>query len=206
MSSRFDRRGVAALAFLVVVLAGSSTALTSGARAARAACGAPVVVKVVDTSAVKINRYFEMGMHFSPGKVSVQSGCKLTFEYDPSMPAAMLAMADPHTLTIASASQLPKTLDQVENCQAACGPALGHLKNPKDPEAAGSPANPIVSWVLHAGKPTTQMTIGGIGDSVAIVPTKAHRAITVTVTAASGTTLHFLCAVHPWMQGEIVVT
>jgi plastocyanin len=205
MSSRFERRGVAALAFLVAVLAGSSAVLIDGAGATRAACGAPVVVKVVDTSAIKINKYFQMGMHFSPGKVTVQSGCKLTFEYDPSMPAAMLAMADPHTLTIASASQLPKTVDQVENCMAACGPALGHLKNPKDPEEAGSPDNPIIHWVLHAGKATTQMTIGAVGDSIAIDPSKAHRKITVTVTAAAGTTLHFLCAVHPWMQGEIVV-
>jgi plastocyanin len=193
------------LALLGVILAGSFAVFSAGAGAARAACGTPVVVKVVDSSAVKINKYFQMGMHFSPGKVTVQSGCKLTFEYDPSMPAAMLAMADPHTLTIAAASSLPKTVDQVENCQAACGPALGHLKNPKDPEEAGSPANPIISWVLHAGKPTKQMTIGAVGDSIAIVPTRAHRAITVAVTAAAGTTLHFLCAVHPWMQGEIVV-
>jgi plastocyanin len=28
---------------------------------------------------------------------------------------------------------------------------------------------------------------------------------TVKVTAKPGTTLYFLCAVHPWMQGKIVV-
>ena len=29
--------------------------------------------------------------------------------------------------------------------------------------------------------------------------------IGANVTAASGTTLHFLCAIHPWMQGRLVV-
>jgi plastocyanin len=33
-----------------------------------------------------------------------------------------------------------------------------------------------------------------------------HNSITIKVTAKPGTTLHFFCAVHPWMQGKIVVS
>ena len=33
----------------------------------------------------------------------------------------------------------------------------------------------------------------------------AHKQISIKVTAKPGTTLYFLCAVHPWMQGKIVV-
>jgi hypothetical protein len=40
------------------------------------------------------------------------------------------------------------------------------------------------------------------GDSILILP---GQIITVTVTAAPGTHLHFVCIFHPWMQGEIIV-
>jgi plastocyanin len=31
------------------------------------------------------------------------------------------------------------------------------------------------------------------------------QSITATVTAPPGATLQYLCAIHPWMQGEIAV-
>lgn len=104
------------------------------------------------------------------------------------------------------ASKLPKTPEQIDNCKV-CMVALAHLKNPKSPETAGTPANPIVHPILEAGKPTEEKTLDGKpGDSLAISPTAVHKSITVTVTAPAGTVMHFLCAVHPWMQGTITVT
>ena len=41
------------------------------------------------------------------------------------------------------------------------------------------------------------------GDSVAIFPMGAP--IKMTVTAQPGTTLAFMCAIHSWMQGKMVV-
>jgi hypothetical protein len=47
------------------------------------------------------------------------------------------------------------------------------------------------------------------GDSVAIIEAKGapagHKSVTVPVSAAPGTTLYFMCGLHPWMQGKIVV-
>jgi hypothetical protein len=37
-------------------------------------------------------------------------------------------------------------------------------------------------------------------------PPAKHRSISIKVTAPAGTTLHFICAVHPWMQGTLKVT
>ena len=45
---------------------------------------------------------------------------------------------------------------------------------------------------------------GTVGDSVAL--TSKRTSITFKVTAKPGTTLHFVCAIHPWMQGTIKVT
>jgi hypothetical protein len=41
------------------------------------------------------------------------------------------------------------------------------------------------------------------GDSLLILPGKG---LTAPVTAPAGTTLWYMCTVHPWMQGSIVVT
>jgi len=32
-----------------------------------------------------------------------------------------------------------------------------------------------------------------------------HSKTTVVISAPAGTTLYYMCAVHPWMQGKIVV-
>jgi hypothetical protein len=34
---------------------------------------------------------------------------------------------------------------------------------------------------------------------------RAHKSVTIKVTAPDGTILYFVCALHPWMQGKIVV-
>jgi plastocyanin len=161
------------------------------------ACG--VTVKAMAGEKVAINRYLQDNMRFAPGTVRVKSGCTLTFKY--GTPGQM----EPHTLTIVAAAKLPKTVRQVENC-SACNVALAHLKNPKSPQTAGTPANPLIHPILQAGKPTDEKTLDGqLGDSLAIEPVPGHKSITVKVTAPPGTVVHFLCAVHPWMQGKIIV-
>ena len=95
-------------------------------------------------------------------------------------------------------TQLPKTPDQVNNCAVCQKYATPHLKNPK---AEPGPSNPIIHWVLNKGA----AGLDEVGDSVAIQPDPKHKSISVKVSAAAGTTLYFVCAVHPWMQGKIVV-
>jgi plastocyanin len=188
---------VALLAAVVIPLAGATGLHPVAGKAARA-CG--VTVRAMDGSKVAINQYMQDNMHFSPGIVHVVSGCTLTFKY--GTPNQM----EPHTMTIVPASKLPRTVAQVENCKV-CNVALGHLKNPKSPQTAGTPANPLIHPVLQAGKPSQEMTIDGTpGDSIAIEPVPGHRSITVTITAPSGSVLHFICAVHPWMQGTLIVS
>jgi plastocyanin len=138
------------------------------------------------------NKYMQDNMSFSPGTLTVKSGDSITFKFDG--PKSM----EPHTLTIVRKSDLPRTGAQVENCTACERLASGHLKNPKAPPDQG---NPIVHWTLNKGKPG----LDTVGDSVAIQEPGRHKSVTVKVSAPAGTTLHFLCAVHPWMQGTIVV-
>jgi plastocyanin len=173
-------------AALTCAAVAASVAFASGHAAAGSA-----TVKALSGEKVAINQYLQDNMRFSPGTISVKSGSLLTFEYGDRE-------QEPHTLTIVPKSSLPKTADQVMNCGICQKLATGHLKNPKAPP---DQSNPIVHWTLNKGHPGLDTA----GDSVAIQPDPKHKSISVKVSAKPGTTLYFLCAVHPWMQGKIVV-
>jgi plastocyanin len=152
-----------------------------------------VVVLAKDTGVTFApNKYIQDNMAFSPGTVTVKSGESLTFKFGDTK------SMEPHTLTIMRKSDLPRTGAQVENCRACQQYATPHLKNPKAPPGE---QNPIVHWTIDKGQPG----LDTLGDSIAIQQPGPHRTITAKVTAPAGTTLYFLCAVHPWMQGKIVV-
>ena len=127
-------------------------------------------------------------MRFSPGTISVRSGGTVTFVNS--------QRDEPHTVTIVDRSDLPRSAAQVENCKA-CRLALGHLKDPRHPETS-----PLKTYVLDKGR----TGFDARGDSVFLAPAGPHKHATVHISAPAGTTLYYLCAVHPWMQGSIVVT
>lgn len=57
-----------------------------------------------------------------------------------------------------------------------------------------------------AGSFTPVVDVGGPGlDSPGDSLFFDDESISATVTAPAGTTLLYLCAIHPWMQGEIAV-
>jgi plastocyanin len=141
---------------------------------------------------ISLNKYVQDNMSFAPGTATVASGGTITLKFD--KPGSQ----EPHTLTIVRKDQLPKTAAQVENCKACQRYATPHLKNPKAEPGQG---NPIVHWILNKGAPGLDTP----GDSVAIQEPGRHKSVTVNVSAHSGTTLYFVCAVHPWMQGKILV-
>ncbi|HJZ60990.1 MAG TPA: hypothetical protein VKD47_02420 [Miltoncostaeaceae bacterium] len=165
------------------LLAASATAATQHQGSAR--------IRALDGNTVRINRFFQDNLRFAPGTITVRSGSRLTFSYGSRQ-------EDPHTITIVPAGRMPKTAGQVFNCRVCQQLATGHLKNPKAPP---SDTNTIVHFVLNKGRPG----LSTVGDSIAISPQGTHRTISIPVTAPAGTTLHFLCAVHPWMQGTIKV-
>ena len=85
--------------------------------------------------------------------------------------------SSPHTVTIVKPSQVPSTVSAVENCKVCASQA---------PSA-------------NVGRPG----LDAPGDSLFVKP---KGTITAAVTAKPGTTLHYICIFHPWMQGVINVT
>jgi plastocyanin len=175
-------------------LLGPAVAVMAGVMAVNVAFASPraggATVKTKETVKIAINKYIQDGLRFTPGTVTVASGSTLTFTYSDKED-------EPHTLTIVNKADLPRTVGQVNQCKECRQYATPHLKNPKAPPGD---TNPIVHWTLNQGQPG----LDTVGDSLAIRP-GAHKRNSAVVSAPAGTVLYFLCAVHPWMQGKIIV-
>jgi len=124
-------------------------------------------------------------LKFTPGHITITSGENLTLEHSDKT-------EDPHTLSIVNASEVPSTVDDVFNCGAP-----GTICDEIFSQFPGEPSG--ATFVNAAG---TGSGIDGRLDTLFVVP---GTSITEPVTAPSGTTLYFICAIHAWMQGTIDV-
>ena len=112
----------------------------------------------------------------------------------------MPSMVGPHTFSLVTKSSLPKTAQQRKTCFTPGKICMGiahwyGLKGEEDPK------NPLV----QAGGEgwNTMGTTTKKGDSYFFA--KKGESFEQPVTAKAGTTLYFMCAVHPWMQGSVKV-
>lgn len=145
------------------------------------ASAADQLIRSTGDERVVPNAMVQATLRFTPGFASVNSGDDVTWQHDDRTTA-------PHTATIVA--EFPEaTLDAIFGCGAPdqpCGQALAaHM-------AGGF--NPVVD----VGAPG----FGSPGDSLFFFD---DGSITATVTAPAGVTLKYLCAIHPWMQGELRV-
>jgi plastocyanin len=142
-------------------------------------------VKVRGTERFRPNQRLYSNFRFVPGQFRVHSGDTVTWvDADGSADA-------PHSVTIVEEAALPVSFPDNLFCfdpGAACSTALaGHF-----------PPNLPPVPVLEAGQPG----LDAPGDSLLLLPGGSASAV---VSAPAGTTLHYLCAFHPWMQGTIKV-
>jgi plastocyanin len=129
-----------------------------------------------------INRNIRLTFRYTPGRLEVNRGQRVTF-----LDAGKIQ--EPHTITVAERSKLPDTIDEVFGCRgrdSACGPARGHFVTQPPTRR------------LNEGR----AGLNTVGDSL-LIPTQGS--IRARITAPSGSTLHYLCVIHPWMQGHLKV-
>jgi plastocyanin len=189
-------KGLAAVVVALVALAVPAV-VAAEAQTGGKACGATIEVK--DHAKYVVNRYFLDAMKFEPGTVTIKSGCDLTFKF------AAPDDNDPHSLSLIKASDVPRTNEQMEKCKVCKQIKADHVGDPTEP---AGPHNPIVHWIVNVGRPGLDVP----GDSLSIFESESkgappgHSKVTVPVSAAAGTTLYYICGMHPWMQGKIVVS
>jgi plastocyanin len=150
-------------------------------------------VTIMGTERFVPNALISADFRFSPGPLSVKSGDSVTWTN---------ATTDGHTISIVPTQ--PTTVGEVFNCGApgtVCAPIL-QCHFPAGFGQGGPPPviNPLCGNAI-IGQLKTQ------GDSFLIPPpfTGAPQTITASITAPPGTTLLYMCVIHPWMQGSILV-
>ena len=138
-------------------------------------------VRTTGDERVVPNAMVQATLRFTPGMIKVASGEEVIWTHDDDTTA-------PHTVTVVEEFPEP-TLEGIFGCGAPdqpCGIALAA-------HAAGG-----FTPVVNVGAPG----LDAPGDSIFFFD---GTSVTATVSAPAGTTLKYLCAIHPWMQGEIVV-
>ncbi len=179
-SARFAIRNskpilVASIAVLLVVALSASAGSAGNGRTVRSQGGEQFVP----------NAKIQATLKFAPGHITIASGETLTFEHGDSTD-------EPHTLSIVNKDEVPDDIEAVFGCGEP-GTVCDDIFAAFGSEPSGS------TFVDAAG---TGAGIDGRLDSLFVVP---GDSISAPVTAPPGTTLYFICAIHPWMQGEIDV-
>ena len=110
----------------------------------------------------------------------------------------------PHTFSLVEKGTLPKTKAAEKSCftpgHICMSIAKWHGFNPKTEKIT---VNPVKAGPL--GWSTAGNNKGKKGDSWFTGETKKGTHTIEKVTAKAGTTLYFICAVHPFMQGSVKV-
>lgn len=172
------RRAFALLTTAVLVFAPAATGSVAGGVPGPKA-HAPNIVRLVGTETFEANALIQATFRFSPERQFPHTGERVRWlDRDHTM--------DPHTVTVVRKSQLPTSLPEVFNC---------------------APCNDALDAHFGAGPPVTRVNVGAAGldapgDSLLLFD---GENIGAKISAPSGKRLFYLCAIHPWMQGQLKV-
>jgi plastocyanin len=158
----------------------SLVVLIGAAMAGSTSAGTGRTVRTTGSEQFVPNAKIMATLRFTPGPLSVKQGETVTWEN--------ATPGEPHTISVVAAGDVPSAIDDIFNC-AICNTILGaHFPDPNGPPVP----------VVNAGGPGLDVA----GDSLVLFP---DASISATISAPAGSTLHYICAIHPWMQGTINV-
>ena len=135
------------------------------------------------------NALFLSNLRFAPENIKVDRGDTVTW-------ADNALTSSPHTITIVDPADLPVNFAQAYICNwdkrilGVDGPCLQFM----DAHGGLPPTTPVVN--------VGRQGLDAPGDSIFVPP---NSSVSAEVTAHPGTTLHYICIIHPWMQGSITV-
>jgi plastocyanin len=176
-----------------LVLAVSAAALTLAIGGSNLAGAAPTgTTDVVKIELNKGNLKFN-----GPSTVTVGDQLEIVNETNPKQ-------VGPHTFSLVTKGSVPKTAGARKACftpkHICLAIAKWHGFNPKTERISINPAKAGPDGWSTEGNAT-----GKKGDSWFTGEGKAGSHFSQEVTAEPGTTLYYICAVHPWMHGQVTV-
>src|SRR5262245_21302831 len=149
--------------------------------------GTKVDIKGLET--FESNALFLSNLRFAPENIKVARGDTVTS-------ADEALTTSPHTITIVEREDVPVNFAQAYFCNwdkrilGVDGPCLQFM----DAHGGLPPTTPIV----NVGRNGLDVP----GDSLFL---PGGGSVSAEVTARPGTTLHYICIIHPWMRGKITV-
>jgi hypothetical protein len=183
---------IAGIAGLAVMLAGAGVSVAAKSKGGKhPKPPSTVTVKQKFSQKMVPNRYVKDGLRFDKDVYTVKSGGTVILK--------MTAVQEgPHTLSVVKKKDLPKNAAEANNC-AICGQlAQAHGA---DPNTQGPPK---FTYLEDGVGQNTPPNLDKPGDSGIAGPNKGDT-LSFHVTAAPGTTLHFMCIIHAQMQAKIQV-
>lgn len=163
-----------------------------GAGTASAAPRARVTVKSVTSFRFKPNRYIQDGLRWNRDVYAVKSGGTVhVVNGDGS--------EGPHTFTVLAKKDVPKTLRTLFNCRVCNQLTRAHGADPN------TEAPPRFNFLENGVGQDTPPDLDRPGDSGVTGEGRKGESIDFHVTARAGTTLYFICLIHPWMQAKLQV-
>jgi hypothetical protein len=176
------------------VTLGFALSATGVAVAAKtSAAPATTTIKVSQKLVMKPNRYIQDGLKWNKDVYHVRSGGTLHI-------VNTVATEGPHTFSVVKKNQLPRTAAQTFNCRICNKIAQELGANPNDPNS-----QPQFQYAENGVGTNTPPNVDRPGDTGLTGQGKRGESIDLKVTARKGTTLYFLCAIHPWMQAKVIV-
>ena len=181
-----NRKVVAGVAGLCLAMGVSGVAV--------AASSAPKKNTITEKTGIemKANRYIKDELRFAKDVYNIKTGGAITF-------INTAADEGPHTVSIVKKKDLPTKGSQIQNC-AICN-KLGQAHG-ADPN---SDAPPKFQYLENGVGQDTAPNVDRPGDSGVTGQGQKGEKITFPVTAKKGSTLYFMCIIHPWMQATVHV-
>jgi plastocyanin len=179
---------------LAVGVAAATLALGAGSVAVAASTAAPsrTTIKEKQSFVFKPNRYVQDGLRWNKDVYHVRRGGTLHVVNNK-------ASEGPHTFSVVRKKDLPESFAAANTCKACAKIIAAHGADPN------TEAPPKFQFVENGKGQSTAPNIDRPGDSAVTGPGKKGESVNLKVTAKKGTTLYFMCLIHPWMQGKVVV-
>ena len=195
LHSKLSRRArLRALAIAVPAAALTVVLGSSGLAGAAEAPVAPVPTGVKDVISMSLTK--GKLQFVAPETITVGDQLEVVNKTNPKQ-------VGPHTFSLVTKGSIPKTKKQIGSCftpkKICFAIAQWHGFNPKTEKITKNPAK-----AGPAGWSTMGTATGAKGDSWFSGETKGGH-FSQEVTAPAGTTLYFMCAVHPFMHGQVKV-
>lgn len=195
LHSKLSRR--ARLRVLTLAVPAAALAVVFGSSSLAGAAEAPIAPAPTGTKDV-ISMSLEKGKlkFVAPETVTVGDQLEIVNKTNPKQ-------VGPHTFSLVTKGSIPKTKKAIGTCftpkKICFAIAQWHGFNPKSEKITKNPAK-----AGPAGWSTMGTATGTKGDSWFSGEKKGGH-ISQEVTAEAGTTLYFMCAIHPFMHGQIKV-